>query len=177
MPKIIEYADYKNSSADVKEAYDKQAAKNGGYVTNMKKTLLNNLPSYKALMEWFTLREEALKFITEKEFAVFCHAVSSENDCLLCSVYFRKELSDLGFDLNNLKFSDRELLLESFGRAIVKDANGVSEDLFARLKRIFSQEQIVVLTAFASQMIATNIINKVLKIELDDNLTAYVKKQ
>jgi hypothetical protein len=175
MAKIIEYVDYKNASPEIREAFDKQAAKNNGYVTNMKKTLLNNLPSYKALMEWYPLREEALKFITEKEFAVFCHSISDQNGCLLCSVYFRKELSELGYDLKNLRFSDRELLIEKFGRAAVKDANNISDEIYTELKKNFTEEQIVVLTAFASQMIATNLINKVLKIELDENLAPYSK--
>ncbi|MDR2192215.1 MAG: hypothetical protein LBO62_05000 [Endomicrobium sp.] len=177
MSKIIKYVDYENASADIKAAYDRQAAKNGGYVTNMKKTLLNNLASYKALMEWYPLRGEALKFITEKEFAVFCHSISSENDCLLCSLFFRKELSDLGYDLNNLKFSDRELLLEKYGRALVKDANNISKSLFDELKSVFTDEQIVVLTAFASQMIATNLINKALQIEVDDHLSPYLQRK
>ncbi|MDR1942057.1 MAG: hypothetical protein LBQ47_07000 [Endomicrobium sp.] len=176
MSKIIEYVDYAKASPEIKAAYDKQADSNGGYVTNMKKTLLNNLPSYKALMEWFPLRAELLKFISEKEFAVFCHSISSENDCLLCSLYFRKELSELGFDLNNLEFSDRELLLEKYAKAIVKDANNVPVLLFDELKKVFSQEQIVALTAFASIMIATNLINKILKVELDGDLIAYIKQ-
>jgi hypothetical protein len=176
MPKIIEYVNRDKASVEIKEAYDKQSASNGGYVTNMKKTLLNNLPSYKALMEWFPLRGELLKFITPKEFAVFCHSISSENDCLLCSLYFRKELSELGFDLNDLCFSARELLLQRYAKEIVKDANNVSVYLFDELKREFSQEQIVALTAFAAIMIATNLINKVLKIELDSDLLPYVKQ-
>jgi len=39
MPRI-EYLNYDSASAEVQQAYDKQKAGAGGYVTNMKKTLL-----------------------------------------------------------------------------------------------------------------------------------------
>jgi hypothetical protein len=171
----INYVDYASATPDIKEAYDKQAASNGGYVTNMKKTLLNDLASYKALMQWFPLRDEAQKFIGAKGISVFCSALSEQNDCLLCSLYFRKELSELGFDLANLKFSDQEILLEKFGRALAKDANNISDELFDELKRHFSQAQIVVLTSFAALMIATNLINKALKVEVDENLQTFAR--
>jgi hypothetical protein len=177
MSKIIDYVDYENAPADTKRAYDSQAASNNGYVTNMKKTLLNNLPSYTALMEWFPLRGELLKFITQKEFAVFCHSISTENACLLCSLYFRKELTELGVDLSGLKFSKRERLLEKYAKAIVKDANNVPAAVFDELKKDFSQGQIVALTAFAAIMIATNLINKILKIEIDADLLPYAKQK
>jgi hypothetical protein len=176
MSRRIQYVDYNSASAEVKTAYENQVAHSGGYVTNMKKTLLRNLVSYEALMQWFPLRDEAEKFIGKRGVAVFCHALSEQNDCLLCSVYFRRELKELGFDIDNLSFSDEELLLERFGRALAKDANEIGDELFGELKSVFSEEQIVVLTSFAALMIATNLINKALNIELDDGLQIYAKK-
>lgn len=38
------------------------------------------------------------------------------------------------------------------------------------------EEQIVAITAFATIMIATNIINKSLAVEVDDNLVPYTRK-
>ncbi|MDR2100338.1 MAG: hypothetical protein LBP40_05905, partial [Campylobacteraceae bacterium] len=125
----------------------------------------------------FPLRDEAEIFIGKRGVAVFCHAISEQNDCLLCSVYFRRELKKLGFDLDNLSFSYEELLLERFGRALTKDANGIGDELFGEFKNSFSEEEIVVLTSFAALMIATNLINKALDIELDDGLQIYTKEE
>ncbi|MDR1976772.1 MAG: hypothetical protein LBQ18_07240 [Campylobacteraceae bacterium] len=177
MSQRIKYVDYATASAEVKAAYDEQAAHSGGYVTNMKKTLLRNLASYEALMQWFPLRDEAQKIIGERGIAVFCYAISEQNECLLCSVYFRRELKELGYDIENLTLSDNEKLLERFGRALIKDANGIKDELFGELKKVFSEEQIVVLTSFAALMIATNLINKALDIELDEGLQIYAKKE
>ena len=44
------------------------------------------------------------------------------------------------------------------------------------MKERWSEEQIVAITAFATIMIATNIINKALKIELDEELIPYTKR-
>lgn len=56
MPRI-EYLNYDIASPEVQQAYDKQKAGAGGYVTNMKKILLRSLPAYHALMEWYPLRD------------------------------------------------------------------------------------------------------------------------
>ena len=71
---------------------------------------------------------------------------------------------------------EEEDLLIRYGRAIVSDANNIPKELFDELKKHWNEEQIVAITAFATIMIATNIINKSLDIELDDNLIPYTKK-
>ena len=109
----------------------------------MKKTLLRSLPAYTALMEWFPLRDEVQKIIGARGAVIFCHGISNENECLICSTYFRREFVELGFTAEDFEFSE---------------------------------EEIVLITAFGSIMIATNLINNVLKIDLDDNLVSYVKK-
>ena len=47
--------------------------------------------------------------------------------------------------------------------------------MFSELKKFFTDEQIVTLTAFAGLMIATNLINNVLKVDLDGYLENYAK--
>ena len=63
-----------------------------------------------------------------------------------------------------------------YGKAIVNDANNIPSELFAELKKHWNEEQIVAITAFATIMIATNIINKSLAVEVDDNLVPYTRK-
>jgi alkylhydroperoxidase family enzyme len=45
--------------------------------------------------------------------------------------------------------------------------------LFKSLAAFFTPEQIVALTAFAGLMVATNIINNVLEVDLDEYLYEY----
>lgn len=166
---------YEEASEEVKGIIDEHI-KEHGKITNMKLTLLHSVPAFHALMEWFPLEKEVEKFIGERAVNFFCYAISQENDCLLCSVYFRKILKDLDIDFETFAFTEEENLLIQYGRAIVSDANHIPEEIFEELKKHWSEEQIVVLTAFATIMIATNLINKTLQVQLDDCLVPYTKK-
>jgi alkylhydroperoxidase family enzyme len=51
----------------------------------------------------------------------------------------------------------------------------VPDDLFTRLRLWLSEEQLVALTAFGGMMIATNIFNNALQVDLDDYLQPFRK--
>jgi alkylhydroperoxidase family enzyme len=176
MTKRIEYIDYQKADAETKKAFDDRSKADGGYVTNMKKTLLRSLPAFQALMEWYPLHEELKKFLDARSITIFCHAISTENDCLICSTFFRRNFAALGVDLATLEFTEVELLLENFGRRLAHNPNDVDDELFAKLKNHFKEEQLVLLTAFAGLMIATNVFNNALKVDLDQNLFEYRKE-
>ncbi len=139
----------------------------------MKRTLLNSVPAFNALMEWYTLRDEAAKFLTLLDINFFCYAISAQNDCLICSTFFRKILKDEQIDFENFEFSPFQQTLVDFGRAMVTNPREIGDDIFNRLKLSLNDEQIVLLTAFGAIMIATNLINTTLKIPLDGYLMGY----
>ena len=66
----IPMVEYETASPQAKKEYDDQIAKHGR-ITNMKKTLLNNIPSFKALMEWYTLRDELALFLDDFSINIF----------------------------------------------------------------------------------------------------------
>jgi alkylhydroperoxidase family enzyme len=167
--------EFENADALVKKEFEDQIKKNGR-VTNMKRTLLHSLPSFHALMEWYPLRDELLKFIGEREFDIFAYAISRENQCLLCSTFFRKVLIDSGDNPDALNLSEKEKALIDFGGLCVNGANNIDDALFNRLKSFFSDAQIVALTAFAGLMIATNLVNSALRVDLDEYLVSYTKR-
>ncbi len=171
----VGFVDYENASGEVKQAYDKLIQKNG-LVTHMKQVLLNDLTSFEAYQSWYPLYEKLIAFTGELGAEVLCYAISTQNECLLCSVYFRKVFIEKGYTFEELDLSEKDKLLAAFGSAIAKDPNSLSDELFAALRKHFTSPQIVVLTAFSGQMIATNVFNSALQIELDDNLINYQKK-
>ena len=132
--------------------------------------------SFKIYMEWYDLYDEVRAFTSDFAAEVFSYAISSENDCLVCSTFFRKILIDNGKDPDNLQLSDMEQALADYGRACVKQPVWVKDEVYGRLKKHFTDRQIVILTAFAGQMIATNLINHALAVDLDDRLTGYTKE-
>ncbi len=166
---------YEEASPKVKELIDEQIRKNGR-ITNMKKTLLHSLPAYRALMEWYTLRDEVELFLGSRGVNFYCYAISSENDCLICSTFFAQILDEWNIDFEAFHFTEEETAVIDFGRALVSSPHDIPDELFGRLKQFYNEEQIIALTAFGSMMIATNLINTALKVELDEELIPYSKR-
>ena len=167
--------EYERASEGVREQFDDQIARHGR-ITNMKRTLLHSLPAFHALMEWYTLRDEVASFIGDRGVNYFCYAISSQNDCLICSTFFRRLLTEAGENPDSPVFSEEEQLLVDFGRRCVTDPTNVDDELYARLKKYYNDEQLVLLTAFAGLMIATNLINNALQVDLDEYLVSYSRR-
>ncbi|KAF5032558.1 hypothetical protein DSECCO2_615980 [anaerobic digester metagenome] len=95
---------------------------------------------------------------------------------MICSTFFSKILEDLDIDFDNFEFTEEESDIIEYGQYLVKDPGNIPDKLFDKLKKRYTEEQIVLLTAFGSMMIATNLINTALKVELDDILVPYTKR-
>jgi alkylhydroperoxidase family enzyme len=164
--------DYADASPDARAAHDHHE-REVGRITNMKRTLLHSVPAFHALMEWYPLRDAVRPFLGERLTHLFAHAVSTETDCLVCSTFFRRLLIESGEDPDALVLDDRDRVVVAFGRQLGKDAHGVSEAMYADLARLFTPEQIVALTAFGVIMLATNVFNNALRVDLDGYLEPY----
>ncbi len=147
-----------------------------GRVTNMKRTLAHSPAALHSLMQWYALREEVLPFLGERRTTLFAHAISSQTDCLICSTFFRRMLVAAGEDPDALHLDERDEIVVAYARQLARDPNGVTDELFARLAHFFQPEQIVALTAFGGLMIATNVFNNALRVDLDEYLWPFRKK-
>jgi alkylhydroperoxidase family enzyme len=147
-----------------------------GRVTNMKRTLARSPVALRALMTWYDLRDEVVPFLGERSTTLFAHAVSAGTDCLVCSTFFRRLLIEAGEDPEALRLSEWEQTVVDYGRQLATDPHGVSDELFARLAARLRPEQVVALTAFGGLMVATNLFNDALRVDLDEYLHAYRKK-
>jgi alkylhydroperoxidase family enzyme len=158
--------EYDSASVEARAAHDRHQ-RDVGRITNMKRTLLHSLPAFHALMEWYPLRDAVRPFLGERLTHLFAHAVSTETDCLICSTFFRRLLIESGDDPDAPVLSDAERTVVEFGHQLGRDAHGVSSDLYAALARLYSPDQIVALTAFGAIMLATNVFNNALRVDLD----------
>ncbi|MDB6035136.1 MAG: hypothetical protein JWM16_5474 [Verrucomicrobiales bacterium] len=168
----IDPVDYAKATGEVRKAFDEGLAK-WGRMTNMKRTLLHSMPSYRALMEWYPLFDAIKPFLGERLAIIFAHAISAETDCLICTTFMRRILANWGENPNELKLDETGVLLVAFGRAIAHEGNRVPDELYNKLAERFTAEQLVALTAFAGLMVATNIVNNVLQVDLDEYLHEY----
>jgi alkylhydroperoxidase family enzyme len=147
-----------------------------GRVTNMKQTLAHSPVALRALMQWYDLHAGAVAFLGARATTLFVHAISSQTDCLICSTFFRRWLIDAGESPDSPEMNERERILVEYGRQLARDANVVSDELFARLRSFLEPAQVVALTAFGGLMIATNVFNNALRVDLDDYLRPYRKE-
>jgi alkylhydroperoxidase family enzyme len=173
MPRIRPI-DSQTAPSEIREAHDK-ALRRFGRVTNMKATLLHSLPAFDALMTWYDLRETVQPFLGERLTDLFSHTISAGTDCLICSTYFRRALIDTGVNPDDLVQDEREQVVVEFGQCLAKPFSRVPDYLYARLRALFTDEQIVALTAFGAMMVATNVINNALEVDLDEYLLDYRK--
>jgi alkylhydroperoxidase family enzyme len=150
-------------------------AATGGRMTNMKWTLAHSPTALTALLQWYPLYDEVVPFLGERRTTLFCHAISTQNDCLICSTFFRRILIDWGEDPDALSTDELDELIVAFGRQLAIDPHGVGDDLYAQLADRLDDEQIVLLTSFGAIMIATNVVNDALGVPLDGYLETYAK--
>jgi alkylhydroperoxidase family enzyme len=168
----IQPLEYEHAPAPAREAHDAHE-QHHGRMTNMKRTLLHSLPAFRALMEWYPLRDTVRPFLGDRATTLFAHAISAGTDCLICSTFFRRILIDDGENPDDLHLDAREALVVEFGRQLAHDPKGVSDDLYQRLAAVFTGAQIVTLTAFGALMLATNVFNDALRVDLDGYLEPY----
>ena len=101
--------------------------------------------------------------------------VCSETDCLICSTFFRRMLIQTGDNPDRLKLDQRETAVMEFGRALAVSPFKVPDEVYRRVQAYFDPAQMVALTAFGALMVATNVVNNALEVDLDEYLQPYRK--
>jgi alkylhydroperoxidase family enzyme len=145
----------------------------GGRMTNMKWTLAREPAALDALLQWYPLHDRVVPFLGERRTNLFCHAISTQSDCLVCSTFFRRILVDTGEDPDALELDELDELVVDLGRRLADDPHRVDDDLHARLREHFDEAQVVALIAFGAMMVATNVFNDAMGVPLDDYLQPY----
>ena len=164
----IEYPTENALKGKAKEAWNKHIADKN--LTNMKQALLQDEATYEAFMGWYKSWSRLLELVGKKAAMIYAHSISTTNGCLLCSLFFISDLKAAGVNPAELVLDEKEELLSELGRQIVKNPTNVPDSLFQRLKKHFSDSEIVTVVGFACQMIATNNFNSVLQIDVDQRL-------
>jgi alkylhydroperoxidase family enzyme len=174
MPRITPIS-YDTAPPAVRQAHDEHIQQHAR-ITNMKRTLLNSLPAFHALMEWYPLRDTVQPFLGERLTTLFAHAISAETDCLICSTFFRRILIETGDNPDRPRLDDRESAVVEFGRRLAVSPYQVPDQLYQRVAGHFTPEQMVALAAFGALMVATNVFNNALEVELDEYLQPYRRR-
>ena len=164
---VISEIDPDKASDDIKKIISDHLAQ-GYQLTGEKRTLLHNGPAFNAVEGGsYAVAKELEKHIGRRAAIFFEYAVSEENECIVCVTYYRNLLRKNNIDLENLEYTPQEELLVEYGRAIGRNPKDISDELFERLKEVFSEEEIVVITAMGVMMVANNYFNDILRVKPD----------
>ncbi|MCA1326846.1 hypothetical protein [Herbaspirillum sp. alder98] len=167
---ILTVVDRATLDPEGQQAYDEEIAR-VGRVTNMKGTILRSLPAHRAYHGSYLIKAELIKLLGKRAFNVYANAISSASDCILCYTFFRQALKADGIDPKDFVATETEQLLAELGSAIGGNrAHQLDADLWRRLRDTFDDTAIVNLIGFGGTMVATNIFNSVLEVDIDDYL-------
>lgn len=167
--------DYETASDEVKAVWDEEVAKRGR-MTNMKRTFMHSLPAFRIYMEFYTLYDRLLPVLGKQKLYLFCHAISTGNDCIICSMYFRRNLIDSGINPDTYEPSEDEQVFIDFGRSFshANPTHRPDPAIFPKLKARLTNEQMVDLVCFGGLMVASNMFNDFLGVNLDEALYDYL---
>ncbi|MEI9918459.1 MAG: hypothetical protein WDO14_06615 [Bacteroidota bacterium] len=175
MPRIFPLPE-ESTPAETRIAYSQHKAIYNARITNMKATLGHSYTAFNSYMQWYPLYQEVKAIIGNRLAPIYAGSISEAAECPLCSTYFRKAIVEAGEDPENLTVSDKDQHLLNFGAAIARNKGIVPDEIFEPIREQFSDREIVILTAFAGIMIATNIFNNVIETQIDEYLHPYLAK-
>lgn len=160
-------------SVSVKIAFERHIQEYRGRITNMKATLGYSLTAFEAYMQWYPLYEEVEKILGKRMAYLYAHAVSLAADCPLCSTFFRKIIIDAGEKPDQLDLNEAQKNILDFGGSIAKFKGNIADHVYNAVAVNYSNNEMIVLIAFAGQMIATNVFNNVIETDIDEYLFDY----
>ena len=174
MPRINPISDTE-ATPDLQKAWAKHVADYpGSTITNMKATLSHSQLAFEVYMQWYPLYQEVIRIVGERSAYLFAHAISEASNCPLCTTFFRKIIIQNGERPEDLHLTTEEQHLLNFGAEIALNRGEVADSVYEFIRQRFADNEVVVLIAFAGQMIATNLFNNVLGVTIDEYLYPYL---
>lgn len=176
MPRIAPL-ETREQSSEIRIAFIQHKTIYNSRITNMKATLGHSPTAFKVYMQWYPLFEELKVILGDRLATLFAFRISEASDSQFYITYFRKKIIESGEHPDNILVSEKEQQLLALGAAIVSNSGHISDDIYAPIREQYSDEDIVVITAFAGIMIAGSIFNNVIDTEIDEHLIPYLTQQ
>ncbi|MCX6318045.1 MAG: hypothetical protein NTW29_12190 [Bacteroidetes bacterium] len=158
----------------VQVAFERHIKEYNARITNMKATLGHALPAFDAYMQWYPLFREVERILGKRLACLYAFAISTASDCPLCSTYFRKLIIESGENPEQPALTNVQKYVLEFGASIAKHQGHIADHIYNPVSHLYNKSDIIILIAFAGQMIATNVLNNVLETEVDDYLVEYL---
>jgi len=140
----------------------------------MKATLAHSLLAFEVYMQWYPLYEQVETILGKRLAYLYAYSISKASDCPLCSTFFRKIIIDAGEKPESLVLVPPQKDVIDFGSSIAKYQGNIQDHLYNSVAEHYSKTDMVILIAFAGQMIATNVFSNVIETDIDEYLVEYL---
>lgn len=161
-------------SPSVQVAFERHIQEYQSRITNMKATLGHSLLAFEVYMQWYPLYQEVEKILGKRLAGLYAYAISQAADCPLCTAFFRKIIIDAGEKPENIGLTPSQRNILDFGGSIARYRGNIADHVYNAVAESYTRPEMVVLIAFAGQMIATSIFNNVTETETDEYLVGYL---
>jgi hypothetical protein len=161
-------------SPSVQIAFKRHVEEFNARITNMKATLAHSLLAFDVYMKWYPLYGEVEKILGKRLAYLYAYAISSASECPLCSTFFRKIIIDAGENPNSLSLTPEQKNIIDFGSSIARYQGNIRDHLYNTVAASHTKSDMIVLIAFAGQMIATNVFSNVIETDIDEYLSPYL---
>src|SRR4029078_7987619 len=139
------------------KAFEQHIDEYNAKITNMKATLAHSLLAFDVYMQWYPLYAEVETILGKRLAYLYAYSISYASDCPLCSTFFRKMIIDAGEKPEALELTPSQQKLLEFGSNISKHLGKIADGVYDPIAGQFNKREMVILIAFAGQMIATNV--------------------
>src|SRR5689334_5994411 len=158
----------------IRDAFEKHTREFSARITNMKATLAYSPLAFHVYMQWYPLYAEVEKILGKRLAYLYAYSISYASDCPLCSTFFRKIIIDADEKPEALELTASEQQLLKFGSNISKHLGKVADAFYDPIAAQFNKTEMVILIAFAGQMIATNVFSNATETDIDEYLFDYL---
>jgi len=162
------------TTQSIRQAFEKHILDHNARITNMKATLSHSLLAFDIYMQWYPLYKQVEMILGKRMAYLYAYSISKGSDCPLCSTFFRKIIIDAGEKPEQLELTPLQKAITDFGSSIAKYQGNIRDHVYNSIAEQYNKADMVVLIAFAGQMIATNVFNNVIETDIDEYLAEYL---
>ena len=141
---------------------------------NLKVILGRSPVTLQAYSQWLKLYEEVERILGTRLASLYAHSISRAADCPLCSAFFGKVIAEAGEDPGRPAVTSSQAKLLELGNSIARHHGNVADHVYEAAAVQFSEAEMIVLLAFAGEMIAISVLNNVIETEVDKSLLDYL---
>lgn len=142
----------------------------GEEINNTRATLAYSLPAFEVYGQLHLLYVQVEKLLGKQLTDLYAYSIARASDCRICAAFFRKKIAESGDDPDQTNIQASHTALLEFGSSIARYKGKIADHVYNRAAKLFTAQEIVLLVAFAGQLMAMAVFNNVLETDIDSHL-------